>query len=164
VAAEAVVDAARTGVDHWADHVQARTDLLAGKITEDEMRAVWKATRLAGPADVVSVDDAAKAYEPQADACAQVEASSVPAEPSDAVNQCLERSQAVNVAVTSGRAAVADWAAHLEDMARFKNGEFDAAHAQHLWVAAWSSAPVNIEAFRAADQALARAPDCEAAG
>lgn len=162
-AAEAVVDAARTGVGHWAAHVQARTDLRAGKITEDEMRATWKATRLAGPGDVASVDVATSAYEPQADVCAHVEQSSVPAGLSVAMGRCLERNEAAEAAVETGRAAMADWSAHLEAMAQFADGDFDAAHAQHLWETAWAKAPVNIDAFRAADQALQSAPACELA-
>lgn len=162
-AAEEVVDAARTGIDHWAKHVQARTDLIAGRITEDEMRAIWKATRLAGPEDVAELDQAVAAFEPQAGLCAQVEPSSVPAELSDAMARCLERSEAAATAIASGRSAVADWAAHLENMARFAAGDFDAAHAQHLWEAAWAKAPINIDAFREADQALQSAPVCELA-
>lgn len=160
-AAEVVVNAARTGVDHWAAHVQARTDLLAGKITEAEMRTTWKATRLAGPEDLAALAEAGKAMEPQAEACAHVEPSSVPAELSEAVNRCLERGEAAETAVEAGRGAVADWESHLEDMARFADGDFDAAQAQHLWVVAWEKAPANIDAFRVADKALQGAPACE---
>jgi hypothetical protein len=160
-AAQAAVDAARIGVDHWAAHVQARTDLLAGKITEDEMRAIWKATRLAGPNDVAALTKAVAAYEPQADACGQVERSTAPSDRAARVEHCLQRHEAAQAVVDAGRAAVGDWESHLEAMARFKAGDFDAAHAQHLWVQAWEKAPVNINAFRTADQALQKAPACE---
>lgn len=162
-AAQAVVDAARIGVDHWAAHVQSRTDLFAGKITGDEMRAIWKATRLAGPNDVAGLNKALVAYKPQADACAQ-ERSTVPSDPADRVEHCLQRHEAAQAAVDAGRAAVGDWESHLEAMARFKAGDFDAAHAQHLWVQAWKEAPVNINAFRTAEQALQKAPACELPG
>src|SRR4051794_37418348 len=48
---EAVVAAARTAVGHWREHVQARTDLLSGKNSEEAAKAIWKRTRLAGPGD-----------------------------------------------------------------------------------------------------------------
>lgn len=35
-----------------------------------------------------------------------------------------------------------------------------AAHAQMLWVTAWTAAPVNIDAFKAADTRLATTPPC----
>lgn len=161
--AEEVVDAARTGIDHWAMHVQARTDRLAGRITEDGMRATCKATRRAGRQDVGELQQAVAAFERQAGLCAQVEPSSIPAELSEPMARCFERSEAAATAIASGRSAVADWAAHLEDMARFADGDFDAAHAQHLWEAAWAKAPINIDAFREADQALQSAPACELA-
>jgi hypothetical protein len=45
-------------------------------------------------------------------------------------------------------------------MAAHKAGDFDAAHAQTLWVAAWTKAPANLNAFTAADARLTSTPPC----
>ena len=55
---EAVVAAARTGAEHWREHVQARTDLLSGKNPEATTKAIWKRTRLAGPGDISALNSA----------------------------------------------------------------------------------------------------------
>ena len=53
--ARARAGAARVAAGHWREHVQARTDLLAGKNTEATTKAIWKRTRLAGPDDARGV-------------------------------------------------------------------------------------------------------------
>src|SRR3954451_1957124 len=70
-AARHVVEVASTGVGHWHTHVQARTDMLDGRISVERMDALWKRTRLAGPADqqrfksALGEDDAAGACQVQ---------------------------------------------------------------------------------------------------
>lgn len=150
---QAVVDAARIANKHWAEHVQARSDLLAGKNPEATTKAIWKRTRLAGPADVARLE-AATAAELKADGgCAKLAG-----KPTDA---CSARLAALDRAATAGRAAATDWANHLSMMAAHAAGEFGAEHAQHLWVAAWTAAPKNLNAAAEADAALAKAPACQ---
>jgi hypothetical protein len=48
--AEREVSAARVAAGHWREHVQARTALLDGRISQATTKAIWKRTRLAGPA------------------------------------------------------------------------------------------------------------------
>ena len=48
-AADEVIKQGKTGVEHWAGHIQAQRDGDAGKISTEEMKARFKATRLKGP-------------------------------------------------------------------------------------------------------------------
>jgi hypothetical protein len=153
VAADGVVTTARTGVEHWSGHVQARTDWLAGKISKDEQKRRFAETRAPGPQDVQVFKERDAAYQPQADACAALDSD-------PKYDACVARSNAARDAVEAGRKAIGDWEAHLNNMSAFRDGEFDPTHAQHLWLQSWETAPVNINAFRAADEALQHAPTC----
>lgn len=113
-------------VDDWAAHVQANADLLSGKNTEAETKAIWGTTRERGPARADSYEDARKAYEA---ACG-------------GPKECP--------ALEAADAAVADWRTHLKAMADRRAGNLDPTHAQHMWQKAYEKAPDNIAKFREA--------------
>jgi hypothetical protein len=150
---EAVVAAARTGAEHWREHVQARTDLLSGKNAEATTKAIWKRTRLAGPSDITALNAALVAQANAAGGCAKL--SGAPAAP------CKKRLTVLDAAANADRAAAADWANHLAMMAAHAAGDFGAEHAQEMWVSAWTHAPKNLNAAARANAALAAAPACK---
>jgi hypothetical protein len=152
VAAEEVVKSARIAAGHWQEHVQARTDLLAGKNTEATTKAIWKRTRLAGPDDAARLAKATADYDQVVGGCAGLTSAEASA--------CKQRLTALEVAAANGRAAAGDWAAHLAMMKAHAAGDFGAEHAQDLWVSAWENAARNLNAFARADAALANAPAC----
>ena len=150
---EAVVAAARTGAEHWREHVQARTDLLTGKNPEATTKAIWKRTRLAGPGDISALNSALTAQAKAAGGCAKVSGSAAVA--------CKKRLTVLDATAAADRAAAADWANHLAMMAAHAAGDFGAEHAQEMWVAAWTHAPQNLNAAARANTALAKAPACK---
>jgi hypothetical protein len=157
-AGERAVTAARLGVEHWDAHVRARTDGLAGRISAEQMRAIWKRTRLAGPADVAQFNAAEKRYASLAAACASAIESSGSA--TEATRVCRGRATAAADAVDAARRATGDWAAHQANMREFADGAMRAEHAQHEWERAWRTAPANITGYRDAVDALQRVPAC----
>lgn len=156
-AADVVIAAARTGIGHWAEHVQARTDLLAGAKPKAEVSAIWKRTRQAGPADLQRYDAAVAALSGFSGACPAVSAAASQPEVAAA---CKRRAQVMAGTLAAARSAMGDWRSHQAAMAAHNAGDFDAAHAQTLWVAAWTTAPTNLNAFRAANARLAATPPC----
>ena len=152
---EAVVAAARTAAGHWREHVQARTDLLSGKNSEEVTKAIWKRTRLAGPADIAALNTAVTAQTRSAGGCAKLTGSTAAA--------CKQRMAVLGRVATADRAAAADWAHHLSMMAAHAAGDFGSEHAQELWVTAWSSAPKNLNAATRANADLPTAPVCRPA-
>lgn len=151
-AAQRVVDAARIAAGHWREHVQARTDLLSGKNSTEATKAIWKRTRLAGPADLARLSAAASAQQPTRGACTAIRGA--------AGTACRQRVAVLGTAAQAGRAASLDWQRHLEMMAAHKAGEFGNEHAQDLWVSAWRTAPANLNAFARADATLRRTGGC----
>lgn len=151
-AGEAVVRAAGTAAAGWRAHLQARTDLLAGKITREASGQIWARTKKAGPAQVANLSAAMTAQGKARGLCAKVTGS--------AGSSCKQRLAALDVASSAGRAAVSDWDHHLKMMAAHAAGAFGSQHAQDLWVAAWKGGPKNLERFALAQAALAGAPRC----
>ena len=158
--ADEAVTAGRAGIDGWQTHLQARTDMLAGTITEAEMENVWDRTRLAGPDHVRRFDAAVEAYD-GVTACERFDGANVGSAAQQwAAEDCTERARAADRAVTAAQAALREWTAHLRHMEEFRDGGMTVGHAQHLWIAAWRKAPANIDAFDRARAVLDAAPRC----
>lgn len=151
-AAEAELAAARIAVEHWREHVQARTDLLAGRIDQATTKAIWKRTRLAGPTDLEHLTAATTAHAAARGGCTNT--------PGTKGTACRHRLTALAAAIAAGHAASRDWQAHLAMMAAHKAGAMDNAHAQTMWVAAWRAAPPHLTEFAHADRNLTRTPPC----
>lgn len=156
--AESVVAAAGKGVDDWHTHVQARTDMLDGRIPVATMDALWARTRLAGPLDQKRFQAALQGYGATPHCAALAKAGSHSA----AASGCLTRSRAATSAVAAARSAMGDWKSHLDHMASYARGDMTSDDAQTMWVSAWKNAPPHIDAYRQARAALADAPACRA--
>jgi hypothetical protein len=155
--AEAAVSAASTGVRDWHTHVQARTDMYAGRISVERMDALWKRSRLAGPADQARFHAALRSYEATSP-CGDLAA--VPQGDGKAAQDCVTRARAATKAVDAARAAMADWKSHLDHMASYARGGMSSEQAQTMWVEAWRDAPPHITAYEQARKDLAKAPAC----
>jgi hypothetical protein len=155
-----VVAAAQQGVAHWRTHVQARTDMLDGRMSVSEMDAMWKRTRLAGPADQRRFKAALDSYD-SSPACRDL--GDVPAADKSTAADCATRYKAGKAAMAAAEAAMADWKSHLGNMAAYAAGKMSREEAQTKWVEAWRNAPPNIKAYEKARTALDDAPSCPAA-
>lgn len=157
--AQQVVKAARPGVSDWSAHVQARTDMFAGRISVEEMDATWKRTRLAGPGDQQRFHAALRSYHAPT-GCDHL--GGVPQADRAVADRCVTRARAADRAVAAATAAMGDWKSHLDNMASYAHGGMSSAQAQSMWVSAWRSAPRNISAYEHARAALSSAPACRA--
>jgi hypothetical protein len=154
-AGDAVIDEAKTGVDHWAKHVDSQRQADLGNYTVEEMKAQFKATRLLGPGDQKRYRDAVDEYRNLDGSCEEV--AEAPAEIAKALEKCAERSSAQKPVMEAGKDAMADWASHLADMQRSKAGHFD--NPQAVWLRAYRAAPPNINAFERAIESY-NPPEC----
>lgn len=158
--ADKVVAAAAQGVSDWSDHVQARTDMLKGRISVSTMDSIWKRTRLAGQADQSRFHAARHGYDSTSE-CARLRSGSAGTGPAA---DCLARSKAAKDAVAAADAAMRDWKSHLANMSLYAHGQMSSMTAQDKWVSAWRDAPPHISAYRSARAALEKAPPCDVPG
>lgn len=150
-----VIEAASTGVGHWSEHVQAQTDVNAGKMTTATMDAIFKRTRLAGADDVRRYEEAVSTSEDRSAGCDPV--AGAPTEISDQLETCLERSKAQRPVLAAGADGMGDWKSHLADMRRSRTHHVD--DAQGVWLRAWRAAPTHIKAYQQATEEF-DAPKC----
>jgi hypothetical protein len=157
-AADEVIKQGKTGVDHWAGHIQAQKDGNAGKITPKQMKARFKATRLKGPDDLKRYNDALSAYKDVDGSCGEQEgADSVVAA---ALADCNTRSKAQKSLMSATDAAMDDWKGHLTFMQRNAlHQEGTPSQALQTWLDQYEAAPKNLNAFKKATDNF-DAPSC----
>lgn len=143
-AADAVLTAAKVGVGHWSNHVQAQTDADDGTISTKQRAAIFRRTRLDGPDDVRRYAQAVRSYRQQEGSC-ETE-SDTPAAVSSKLTGCKDRSRAQQPVLDAAEKGMHDWTSHLAAMRRSRMGHVQ--YAQELWIRAWRAAPPHLSAFR----------------
>jgi hypothetical protein len=157
-AADAVIEAADTGVGHWSEHVAAQTKADRGKITITMLNKVFAKTRGAGPEDQKRYAKAREGYRAADGSCKPVATASK--DGAAALASCQKRFKAQERVMRAAEPAMADWKNHLEQMKHSK--EHPGPDAQKIWLKAWRAAPPNINAFTAAMKGFeGGAPRCD---
>ena len=157
-AADEVIKQGKTGVEHWAEHIQAQKDNFEGKATAEETKARFKATRLKGPEDLKRYNDAKAAYEDLEGSCAEVEGADTVV--AAGLADCSERSKAQKPLMAATAAGMKDWKAHLTFMQQNKLHQAGSpSQAQATWLKQYYAAPKNINAFKKATENF-DAPSC----
>ena len=155
---EEAVHAAGRGIDRWSVHVQARTDMLAGRISEGQMEAIYDRTRAHGHHDVQRFSGALSNIERQVP-CEELKAS--PGEATTtSTGDCLARSEAAETALAAAKSTMDEWATHLHHMDQYADGGMRTGKALELWIEAWRKAPAGISDYRDHAARLAAAPSC----
>jgi hypothetical protein len=157
-AADAVLRQGKTGVEHWAEHVQAQKDKLSGKASVEEMKARFKKTRLKGPADLKRYNEALSTYKDVDGSCAKVKGAD--AAVAATLAKCDTRSKAQQPVLKATAAGMKDWKNHQLFMQRNAvHKEGTPAEAQASWLKQYRAAPKNINAFKKAVKNF-DAPSC----
>jgi hypothetical protein len=162
-AAQAVVDTAARGAQHWGDHVQGQNDINSGARTLLDVKTnTWGPTRKAGPTDVSDFQAALAAYT-GVSGCQNVKALPAPGELKSKLDACAAHQAALDTYVEASKAVITDWQTHLGEMADHAEGHINSFQAQDNWLKRWREAPAHLDPYKAAAAALAAAPACTTA-
>jgi hypothetical protein len=148
----------KTGVLHWAEHIRAQKDNLAGKATVEDMKARFKKTRLKGPGDLNRYNRALSTYVDLKGSCGKVAGANSAVAAS--LKKCNQRARAQRPVLEATAAGMKDWKAHQKFMQR--NAQHEAgspSEAQATWLKQYYAAPKNISAFKKATKNF-EAPRC----
>jgi hypothetical protein len=154
-AADEVRGEAKTGIAHWAAHVNAEREASRGNISVDTRQKIFNETRLAGPGDQKRYAAAIRRYERLDASCGKAKGADKKIAASLA--DCQERLKALQHVLDAAAPAMKDWKQHLADMARSR--EFHIKNAQGIWLRAYQAAPPNINAYERAAKRF-DPPDC----
>ena len=156
-AADDVLKEAKTGIQHWEAHVDAERRAEAGTISIARRQAIFKETRLKGPADQKRYADALRAYDKVKDAsCGKT--AGADAKVTATLKKCSDRATAQQPVLKTAAAAMGDWKQHLADMQRSRT--VHNSDAQKVWINAYKKAPKNINPYQKALKKFDKAPDC----
>ena len=150
-----MLSAAKTGMRHWSEHVQAQTDANSGEITIAEMEDIFHRTMKAGDEDEKRYDSAAKSFEKEDGSCRKVAGAS--AKIAKQLARCSERGQAQEPVLAAAEDGMGDWVKHLGEMRRSEQGKIH--NPQQKWLETWRAAPKNIDAYDEKAEKFS-APDC----
>jgi antitoxin (DNA-binding transcriptional repressor) of toxin-antitoxin stability system len=159
-AEEGLVKVMATAIGHLGKHIQAMRDNWTGRISVDEMKAMWKMTRLAGPSDLAAYKRSSSAVTSAGHPCAALVPARLAVSFRKQAGECQSRSATLASTAAEGVPAVNKWSYHLQQMAAFKAGAFDAATADRRWLAVYDATPPLLQHFDHAMSKLARAPAC----
>ncbi len=153
--ADQVLKDAKTGMEHWAEHVQAQTDADANVISIEQMDGTFAKTRLAGPADQKRYADALSDYAESEGSCRTVKDAS--ASVAESLARCRKRGKAQQPVLAAAAAGMKDWRTHLAAMQRSRAEHVE--NAEEVWLQAWRVAPPHIKAYEKAAAGF-DAPTC----
>lgn len=154
-AADEVMGEAKTGIAHWAAHVDAERRASEGDISIAKRQKIFKETRLAGPDDQKQYADAIRRYERSDGSCGKAKGADEKVTASLAA--CQKRLKKQQPVLKAAAPAMKDWKQHLADMQRSRETHIE--NAQGIWLRAYQAAPPNINAFERAVKRF-KAPDC----
>ena len=154
---ERAVRVGRDGVEQWSAHVQARTDMLKGRISEARMEAVYKRTTRSGHLDQERF--AAAVSQVAADPCGALDRVG-PRTGDGRSGDCVTRTRRAVAALEAATSTMEEWKSHLHHMESYEDGGMRTGKAMALWVKAWRKAPEGISTFAQRRVALAAAPSC----
>jgi hypothetical protein len=161
-AAQAVVDTASKGAKDWGDHVQGQNDINSGARTLIDVKTnTWGPTRAAGPGDVAAFQGAVNNYT-GVSGCQDVASVTASGDMKAKLDACAAHQKALDAYVEAAKAVIADWQGHLSEMADHADGHINSSQAQANWLKRWQEAPAHIDPYKAAADALAKAPACSA--
>lgn len=155
-AGDEVLAAARTGMRHWSEHVQAQTDANSGEITVGEMEDIFNRTMKAGDEDEKRYSEAVKSYEDQNGSCRRVPGAQ--SKITEQLARCAEREQAQEPVLAAAKGGMGDWIKHLGEMRASEQGKIH--NPLQKWLETWRAAPKNIDAYDEAADKFSAAPDC----
>jgi hypothetical protein len=162
-AAQAVVDTAARGAQHWGDHVQGQNEINSGARTLLDVKTnTWGPTRKAGPTDVSDFQAALAAYT-GVSGCQNVNALPAPGELKSKLDACAAHQAALDTYVEASKAVMNDWQTHLGEMSDHAEGHINSFQAQDNWLKRWREAPAHLNPYKTAAAALAAAPPCTTA-
>lgn len=161
-AAQAVVDTASKGAKDWSDHVQGQNDIDSGARTLIDVKTnTWGPTRAAGPGEVAAFQGALNNYT-AVSGCQDVDSVTASGDMKAKLDACAAHQKALDAYVDAAKAVIADWQTHLSEMADHADGHINSYEAQANWLKRWKDAPSHLDPYKAAADALAKAPACSA--
>jgi hypothetical protein len=144
-------------VAQWRTHIDAMTDLVAGRITLAEASAFWEATRATGRRSLASWQSADDRYQARGVDCGTPTTASGPVE---ALEACAAVQAAADALLLTARETLSDWRRHIRHMDALRSGDMSPTRALHLWHGMYPQGRDGLREYDRARRDLQDLPAC----
>ncbi len=144
-------------IQQWRIHIDAMTQLVAGRIDLAQAVAFWDSTRVEGKRSVAMWQRADGRYATERRSCAVPQGAGGTAAGLEA---CRQRQDAADAVLTVARRTLTDWEEHIGHMDALRAGKLDPGHALHLWDRMYERGKVALQDYDVAYRHLEQLPEC----
>lgn len=143
-------------IQQWRIHVDAMSQLVAGKITLQQASAFWASTRVEGARSLAFWDQVDQHYRTAGTSCTVPSAAGQNAR----LLTCQRRQQGADTLLARARTTLTDWRMHIGAMEALRAGKLDPGTAVRMWQQMWPRGAKTLKAYDAAYSQYDALPPC----
>jgi hypothetical protein len=140
--------AAQASLDRWKTHIRAMNQLVAGKISPEQAKAFWTASRTGAAQEVArfeAVDKRSRGVSVDCSAPPGLDDHSAHLAQLAACRQAADAQQAE---LNSGRTAITTWRHHIRDMELLRAGKISPFVGLMRWNKNWKKGDAELQQYR----------------
>lgn len=142
------LSAAQTSLDRWRTHIRAMNQLVAGKITLQQAKAFWTASRTGAAQEVARFEAVDKRSRGVSTQCSAPPGLDDHAAHLTQLAACRQAADAQEAELNSGRTAIATWRRHIRDMELLRAGKISPFVGLMRWNKNWKKGDAELQHYR----------------
>jgi hypothetical protein len=140
--------AAQASLDRWSTHIRAMNQLVAGKITPEQAKVFWTASRTGAAQEVARFEAVDKRSRAVSTRCSSPPGMADHATHLEHLAACRQAANAREAELSSGRTAIATWRTHIRDMELLRAGKISPFVGLMRWNKNWKKGDAELQDYR----------------
>jgi hypothetical protein len=154
------LQAAKASLDRWSTHIRAMNQLVAGKITPEQAKAFWTASRTGAAQEVARFEAVDKRSRGVSTQCSAPPGISDHAAHLQHLAACRQAADAKEAELSSSRTAIATWRRHIRDMELLRAGKISPFTGLMRWNKNWKKGDAELQHYREMREAAMSMAPC----
>jgi hypothetical protein len=142
------LQAAQASLDRWSTHIRAMNQLVAGKITPEQAKVFWTASRTGAAQEVARFEAVDKRSRGVSTRCSAPPGMADHAAHLQHLAACRQAADARAAELNSGRTAIATWRRHIRDMELLRAGKISPVVGLMRWNKNWKKGDAELQHYR----------------
>lgn len=140
--------AAQASLHRWKTHIRAMNQLVAGKITLQQAKAFWTASRTGAAQEVARFEAVDKRSRGVSTECSAPPGLDDHSAHLTQLAACRQAADAQQAELTSGRTAITTWRHHIRDMELLRAGKISPFVGLMRWNKNWKKGDAELQHYR----------------
>ena len=140
--------AAQASLDRWKTHIRAMNQLVAGKITPEQAKAFWTASRTGAAQEVARFEAVDKQTRGVSTECSAPPGLDDHSAHLTQLAACRQAADAQEAELNSGRTAITTWRHHIRDMELLRAGKISPFVGLMRWNKNWKKGDAELQHYR----------------